>query len=82
MIVSTPISSISLALIGSNWKVHLHWRRQYSRRLQFHQVAEAVLELEIHPVQRIGEPAGAALAKRHAQVRIALEHAGARSSRR
>jgi hypothetical protein len=42
---------------------------------QFHQVAEAVLELEIHAVQCIGEPTRAALAERHAQARIALEHA-------
>jgi hypothetical protein len=39
-IVSTPMSSMSLALIGSNWN--------------------------IHAVQRIGEPAGADLAKRRA----------------
>src|ERR1700739_67710 len=44
-------------------------------RLQFHQVAEAVLELEIHAVQRIGEPSGAALTERHFEARIALEHA-------
>jgi hypothetical protein len=43
--------------------------------LQFHPVAEAVLEFEIHAVQRIGEPAGAALAKRHFEARIVLEHA-------
>ena len=52
---------------GRTGRSHLHWRRQYSLGLQLHQVAEAVLELEIHAVQRIGEPAGAALAKRHAQ---------------
>src|SRR5580704_10811984 len=46
-------------------------------RLQLHQVAEAVLELEIHPVERVGEPAGAALAKADPQGRIAVEHAGA-----
>src|SRR5216684_4216159 len=35
MIVSAPISSISLAPIGSNWKVARHWRRQYSLGFSF-----------------------------------------------
>src|SRR4051794_11590406 len=47
------------------------------RRLQLHQIAETVLELEIHPVERIGQPADPALAKTDPQVRIALQHAGA-----
>src|SRR5437868_2970111 len=46
-------------------------------RLQLHQIAEAVLEFEIHAVERIGQPADAALAKAHAHVRIALQHTGA-----
>jgi hypothetical protein len=75
------MSSTSFVPIGSNWNVALHWRRQYSLGAQFRQVAEAVLKLEIHTVQRIGEPAGTALAERHAQARIALEHARPHSPR-
>src|SRR5438045_9524692 len=46
-------------------------------RLQFHQIAEAVLEFEIHAVERVGKPADAALAKAEAHVRVALQHTGA-----
>src|SRR5215470_18546218 len=46
-------------------------------RLELHQVAEAVLKLEIHAVERIGQPADAALAKADPHVRIALQDAGA-----
>src|SRR5215212_8237 len=44
------------------------------------QVAETVFPLEIHAIQRIGDPTDAALAKRDAYVRIALEHARADDS--
>src|SRR5438552_15014813 len=46
-------------------------------RAQLHQVAEAILELEIHAVERVGDPADPALAKTDPEVRIALQHAGA-----
>src|SRR3984957_3940620 len=46
-------------------------------RLQLHQVAEAVLELEIHAVERIGEPARAAFPEPDAQRRVAVEDTGA-----
>src|SRR6266566_2554079 len=46
-------------------------------RLQLHQIAETVLEFEIHAVQRIGNPADAALAKADAQIGMPLEDAGA-----
>ena len=36
--------------------------------------AEAILELEIHAVQRIGNPADTAFAEGHAQMRITLKH--------
>src|SRR5215813_15455413 len=41
------------------------------------EVAEAVRPLEIHPVERVCEPADAALAERDADVRVAFEHGGA-----
>src|SRR2546430_1736978 len=40
-------------------------------------VAEAILPLEVHPVERVGDPADPALAERDADVGIALEHRGA-----
>src|SRR5499426_2142797 len=40
-------------------------------------VAEAVFPLEVHPVERVGNPADAALAERDPHVWIPLEHAGA-----
>src|SRR5665213_4053167 len=46
-------------------------------RLHLHQVAETVLVLEIHPVERVGQPADAALAKADPQVGITLQDAGA-----
>src|SRR5437870_744050 len=46
-------------------------------RLQRHQIAETVLPLEIHAVERVGDPADAALAKADPQIRIAVQHAGA-----
>src|SRR5207247_2408259 len=45
--------------------------------LQLHQVAEAVLELEIHAVERVGDPADAAFAKADPEVRVPLQDAGA-----
>jgi hypothetical protein len=41
-------------------------------RLHLHQVAEAVLILEIHTVERIGQPADAALAERDLEARVPL----------
>src|SRR5437899_3792847 len=41
------------------------------------EVAEAVLPLEVHPVERVGDPADAALAERDPDPRVALEDAGA-----
>src|SRR5262249_21545988 len=41
------------------------------------EIAEAVLPLEVHPVERVRDPADAALAERDADARIALEHRGA-----
>src|SRR5262245_40839817 len=41
------------------------------------EIAEAVFPLEVHPVERVGDPADAALAERDLQVRIPLEHRGA-----
>src|SRR5439155_8108572 len=40
------------------------------------EVAEAVLPLEVHPVERVGDPADPALAERDAHARIAPEHGG------
>src|SRR5438067_2738607 len=40
-------------------------------------VAEAILPLEVHPVERVRDPADPALAERDADVGIALEHRGA-----
>src|SRR2546427_287469 len=40
------------------------------------EVAEAVLPLEVHPVERVRDPADTALAERDADVRVALEDAG------
>src|SRR5499426_935151 len=41
------------------------------------EVAEAVFPLEVHAVERVGDPADAALAERDLQVRVPLEHRGA-----
>src|ERR1700719_10521 len=46
-------------------------------RLEVYQIAEPILILEIHAVERVGEPADAALAETDAEVRIAFEHPGA-----
>src|SRR5262249_45315022 len=40
------------------------------------QVPEAILPFEVHPIERIGNPADAALSEGDAHVGIALEHAG------
>src|SRR5207245_5468020 len=40
------------------------------------EVPEAVLPLEVHAVERVGDPADAALAERDADARVALEDAG------
>src|SRR5262249_12116164 len=45
-------------------------------RLELHQIAKAILVLEIHPVERVGQPADPAFTETDAQVRVALEHAG------
>src|SRR5262249_41484920 len=41
------------------------------------EIAEAVFPLEVHAIERVGDPADAALAERDADVRVALEHGGA-----
>src|SRR3989475_10924869 len=41
------------------------------------EVAEAVFPLEVHPVERVRDPADTALAERDPDVRVTLEHAGA-----
>src|ERR1700730_13888231 len=46
-------------------------------RLHLDQIAEAVLILEIHAVERIGQPADAALAERDLEPRMTLQDAGA-----
>jgi hypothetical protein len=61
------MSSTSFVLIGVELEDRLALAAPVLARAQSHQIAEAVLEFEIHAVQCIGEPAGAALAKRHAQ---------------
>src|ERR1700704_3987772 len=38
------------------------------------EITEAIFPLEIHPVERIGDPADPALAERDPDVRVALEH--------
>src|SRR5439155_19183724 len=40
------------------------------------EITEAVLPLEVHAIERVGDPADAALAEDDAQVGIALEHGG------
>src|ERR1700730_3375956 len=46
-------------------------------RLHLDQVAEAVLILEIHAIERIGQPTDAALAERDLEPRMTLQDAGA-----
>src|SRR5437016_11764856 len=40
------------------------------------EIAEAVLPLEVHPVERVGDPDDPSLAERYADVRVALQHRG------
>src|SRR5262249_14313024 len=41
------------------------------------EIAEAVLPLEVHAIERVRDPADAALAERDPDVGVALEHRGA-----